>query len=127
NTNVNTNITALQAPEWETLLHRIGTDAMLHLLTDTSLFVALPNNCLCQLVGEPILYIHLENLQLFAAEPPPKPPPKRLLPFSEDGICGPAKRAKLTKAGFSSAPVPGTKTHEYIYFPPSGIVLSFNL
>ncbi|KAJ6513097.1 hypothetical protein C8R45DRAFT_752407, partial [Mycena sanguinolenta] len=55
NTNVNTNVTALLAPEWETLLHRIGTDAMLHLLNDTSLFVALPNNCLCQLVGEPII------------------------------------------------------------------------
>ncbi|KAJ7455325.1 hypothetical protein B0H11DRAFT_1739971, partial [Mycena galericulata] len=55
NLHVNTNVTALHAPEWEVLLQRIGTDAMLHLLTDTSLFIALPNECLCQLVGEPIL------------------------------------------------------------------------
>ncbi|KAJ7104028.1 hypothetical protein B0H15DRAFT_757665, partial [Mycena belliarum] len=55
NFHVNTNVTALQAPEWEMLLQRIGTDAMLHLLTDASVFIALPNDCLCQLVGEPIL------------------------------------------------------------------------
>jgi telomerase reverse transcriptase len=89
-------------------------DAMLHLLTNTSLFVALPNDCLCQLVGEPIVYIHLDNLQLFTAEPPPKRPTKRPLPFSEEGVRGPAKRAKLTKAG-SSALGPGAKTHEYVY------------
>ncbi|KAJ7030376.1 hypothetical protein C8F04DRAFT_889260, partial [Mycena alexandri] len=57
NLHVNTNVTALQAPEWETLLQRIGTDAMLHLLVDTSLFIALPNDCLCQLVGEPIIFL----------------------------------------------------------------------
>ncbi|KAJ7761909.1 hypothetical protein DFH07DRAFT_683186, partial [Mycena maculata] len=55
NFHVNTNVTALQAPEWEVLFQRVGTDAMLHLLTDTSIFIALPNDCLCQLVGEPIL------------------------------------------------------------------------
>ncbi|KAF7374776.1 Telomerase reverse transcriptase [Mycena sanguinolenta] len=120
NTNVNTNVTALLAPEWETLLHRVGTDAMLHLLTDTSLFVALPNNCLCQLVGEPIIYVHLDNLQLFNEDPSFKPPPKRRLPFSEDGVRGPPKRAKLTTAGFSSAPAPGTKIHEV---PPSKVLL----
>ncbi|KIO15227.1 hypothetical protein M404DRAFT_83099, partial [Pisolithus tinctorius Marx 270] len=58
---VNTIITALQAPEWETLLQRIGADAMLHLLLKTSIFVSLPNECLCQLTGEPLIYIPLAN------------------------------------------------------------------
>ncbi|TFY78051.1 hypothetical protein EWM64_g5960 [Hericium alpestre] len=52
---VNTNITALQCPEWERLLPRIGEDAMFHLLTETCVFVPLPNDCLCQLTGEPIV------------------------------------------------------------------------
>ncbi|KAG2141537.1 hypothetical protein BD769DRAFT_1295097, partial [Suillus cothurnatus] len=53
---VNTIITALEAAEWETLLERIGVDAMLHLLTKTSIFIQLPNECLCQLTGEPLIY-----------------------------------------------------------------------
>lgn len=35
---------------------------MLHLLTETSLFVSLPNDCLCQMTGEPLIY-----------KPPPNP------------------------------------------------------
>jgi len=30
---------------------------MLHLLMDTSIFIPLPNGCLCQLTGEPIIHI----------------------------------------------------------------------
>jgi hypothetical protein len=30
---------------------------MLHLLTETSIFLSLPNGCLCQLAGEPIIYL----------------------------------------------------------------------
>jgi len=30
---------------------------MLHLLTETSIFMSLPNGCLCQLAGEPIIYL----------------------------------------------------------------------
>ena len=29
---------------------------MLHLLTETSIFLSLPNGCLCQLAGEPVIY-----------------------------------------------------------------------
>jgi telomerase reverse transcriptase len=76
---VNTIITALQAPEWETLLqrsviqclarrilslflfYRIGIDAMYHLLTDTTIFISLPNDNLCQLTGDPILYMALPD------------------------------------------------------------------
>lgn len=36
-------------------MNRVGTDVIFHLLTQTSLFIALPNNCYCQLAGEPIL------------------------------------------------------------------------
>lgn len=56
NTFVNTIITALQGPEWVNLLTRIGADAMLHLLTKTSIFVKLPNECLCQMTGMPLIY-----------------------------------------------------------------------
>ena len=37
--------------------NRIGEDAMLHLLSETSIFVSLPNGCLCQMTGDPILHI----------------------------------------------------------------------
>ncbi|KAF8656263.1 hypothetical protein AX16_002699 [Volvariella volvacea WC 439] len=52
----NTIITALRAPEWETLLQRIGIDAMMHILTQTSTFVHLPNGCLCQVTGDQLLF-----------------------------------------------------------------------
>lgn len=54
---VNTIITAFLAPEWERLLERIGINTMLHLLTNTSIFIMLPNQCLCQLTGQPLIYI----------------------------------------------------------------------
>ncbi|TBU41939.1 hypothetical protein BD309DRAFT_1039323 [Dichomitus squalens] len=50
-------VTALQAQEWETLLQRVGEDAMFHLLTETSVFVSLPNGCLCQMTGDPVLHM----------------------------------------------------------------------
>lgn len=71
---VNTIVTALQAPEWETLLarfgaftmrnitsadnlFRIGDGAMLHLLKETSVFMPLPNECLCQMTGQPLVNV----------------------------------------------------------------------
>ncbi|KAI0719341.1 hypothetical protein C8T65DRAFT_541197, partial [Cerioporus squamosus] len=54
---VNTMITALQAVEWETLLQRVGESAMFHLLTETCVFLALPNGCLCQMTGDPIVHL----------------------------------------------------------------------
>jgi hypothetical protein len=76
NFSLNTIITGLQSPEWETLLtryrlatalrdlssnssfaRRIGEDAMIHLLLDTDLFLSLPNDCLCQINGEPLIHI----------------------------------------------------------------------
>jgi hypothetical protein len=40
-----------------TNLCSIGEDAMIHLLTETSIFVSLPNGCLCQITGEPLIHI----------------------------------------------------------------------
>ncbi|OSX57792.1 hypothetical protein POSPLADRAFT_1118271, partial [Postia placenta MAD-698-R-SB12] len=54
---VNTIVTALESPEWETLFLKIGEDAMFHLFTETSVFVPLPNECLCQMIGEPIIHL----------------------------------------------------------------------
>ncbi|KAI0359809.1 hypothetical protein OH77DRAFT_1358930, partial [Trametes cingulata] len=52
---VNTIVTALQAPEWEILLDRIGENVMFLLLCETSIFVSLPNGCLCQMTGDPLV------------------------------------------------------------------------
>lgn len=30
---------------------------MIHLLTETNLFISLPNDCLCQMTGEPIVHL----------------------------------------------------------------------
>ncbi|KAF8440399.1 hypothetical protein L210DRAFT_855999, partial [Boletus edulis BED1] len=56
---INTVVTALHGPEWEVLLQRIGADAMMHLLLKTSLFISLPNGCLCQLTGEPLIFVSI--------------------------------------------------------------------
>ncbi|EIM91098.1 uncharacterized protein STEHIDRAFT_48624 [Stereum hirsutum FP-91666 SS1] len=61
---VNTIVTALQSSEWERLLKRVGEDVMLHLLTETSIFVALPNDCLCQVTGDMILHRRPPDMQL---------------------------------------------------------------
>ncbi|KAG5342247.1 hypothetical protein C0989_004091 [Termitomyces sp. Mn162] len=58
---VNTIVTALQSPEWETLLQRIGVNPMLYLLSETNIFISLPNGCLCQMTGEPIVTLVPNN------------------------------------------------------------------
>jgi hypothetical protein len=42
---------------------------MLHLLTETSIFVALPNDCLCQLTGEPIVHTAVTKKLQYAVDP----------------------------------------------------------
>lgn len=34
---------------------------MMHMLTETSVFVTLPNGCLCQLMGEPIIHVRVST------------------------------------------------------------------
>ncbi|KAG0296419.1 hypothetical protein BGZ96_009502 [Linnemannia gamsii] len=50
----NTLETFVRSAQWETLLQRIGQPVMLYLLTQTSIFAALPNNCYCQITGPSI-------------------------------------------------------------------------
>ncbi|KAI0342799.1 hypothetical protein BDW22DRAFT_1301805, partial [Trametopsis cervina] len=52
---INTMITVFQTREWGVLYERVGADIMLHLLTETAIFVQLPNECLCQVTGEPLV------------------------------------------------------------------------
>ena len=41
---------------------RVGESAVFHLLTETCVFLALPNGCLCQMTGDPI--VHLKPPQI---------------------------------------------------------------
>ncbi|OAQ26960.1 hypothetical protein K457DRAFT_60515, partial [Linnemannia elongata AG-77] len=50
----NTLETFVRSEHWETLMRRIGQPAMVYLLTQTSIFAALPNNCYCQITGPAI-------------------------------------------------------------------------
>ncbi|KAH9068420.1 hypothetical protein EDB83DRAFT_2188616, partial [Lactarius deliciosus] len=55
---VNTIVTALQGSDWERTAGKVtGESAMLHLLTEASIFVALPNECLCQMTGTPLVFL----------------------------------------------------------------------
>ncbi|KAJ3546316.1 hypothetical protein NMY22_g2104 [Coprinellus aureogranulatus] len=83
---------AFQTPEWNRLLHRIGVDPIIHLLTRTSIFISLPNECLCQLTGEPITNIPFS----FPAHPPEQEAnaAKRSAPVF-DSNTRPCKRRKL--------------------------------
>ena len=40
---------------------RVGENVMFHLLSETSIYVPLPNNCLCQLTGTPLVHLPLPN------------------------------------------------------------------
>ncbi|KAI8602220.1 hypothetical protein EDD21DRAFT_295577, partial [Dissophora ornata] len=48
---INTLESFVRSAVWELLRKRIGDAAMLYLLTNTSIFAALPNNCYCQITG----------------------------------------------------------------------------
>ena len=83
---VNTNVTELQGSDWERLLKRcvcvpllvkggphmshshhrvrIGESAMFHLLTEASIFMPLPNECLCQLTGVSLVFLPSPTLDL---------------------------------------------------------------
>lgn len=42
-------------------MNSIGDIALLHLLTETSIFIPLPNDCYCQLTGKPLIYLSPAN------------------------------------------------------------------
>jgi hypothetical protein len=57
---------------------RIGESAMLHLLTQASIFVPLPNECLCQLTGLPLNFLPSPAIDLAnSASTVPVPSAKR--------------------------------------------------
>ncbi|KAF8554612.1 hypothetical protein OG21DRAFT_1412179, partial [Imleria badia] len=110
---INTVVTALHGPEWELMLQRIGADAMLHLLLKTSLFVSLPNECLCQLTGEPLIFVSLPPGGGFLDGGPHRRVQKRKreTPLQLQ----PRKRPRLIRT---------TKSHEHSIKPPMKGVLS---
>jgi hypothetical protein len=78
---VNTMVEALRSYDWSVLLQRyesraservtdltslssIGEDAMLGLLDSTSIFLQLPNGCLCQATGKPMRELQPRTLDL---------------------------------------------------------------
>ncbi|TCD64911.1 hypothetical protein EIP91_003447 [Steccherinum ochraceum] len=71
---VNTIVTALDSPEWDSLFQSIGEDAMYHLLTETCLFMSLPNGCYCQMNGEFIVLRSPPPLQPSAPSVDPQEP-----------------------------------------------------
>jgi len=112
NEHVNTNVTSLQTPEWDTLLQRcvnetegstsadfhnltpqrIGVESMVHLLADTSIFVSLPNDCYCQMTGKIILYL----APSFGIPAEKSATSKRPLEFTSGMYEQRAKRVKLS-------------------------------
>ena len=92
---------------------------MLHLLTETSVFMSLPNECLCQVTGVPIIFI-TPNLQndhaLFSLQHPEgngtRSNKKRSFP-SVDQEERPCKRQKLAKCTNSRSGVKLSKTTGY--------------
>lgn len=114
---VNTIVTALQAPEWEALLQRywsskikvscilklylrVGVDAIVHLLTEVSVYVALPNGCFCQMTGEPVHFRKaLEARAAGALQNKEVQQPKKRSAPTESKAMPPTKRQKLVRDG----------------------------
>ncbi|RKP35308.1 hypothetical protein BJ085DRAFT_12568, partial [Dimargaris cristalligena] len=47
----NTLVNTVKSRPWQKLLGEIGEPSMVYLLTKTSVFQRLPNNCFCQITG----------------------------------------------------------------------------
>jgi telomerase reverse transcriptase len=93
---------------------------MLHLLTETSVFLSLPNGCLCQVTGIPVIFVTpiVQNDQtLFSLQPCEKGETvsnkKRSFP-AVDKEERPCKRQKLANFTSSRSDVKSSKTSEYV-------------
>ena len=53
----------------QTQSRSIGEDAMIHLLTETSTFLSLPNGCLCQITGEPLIHVSPDARSIGPTQP----------------------------------------------------------
>ena len=93
---------------------------MLHLLTETSIFLSLPNGCLCQVTGVPIIFItpNVENDHIsFPLQPCEKGGSisnKRLSFPALDKEERPHKRQKLAEITTSRSSVKSPKTTGYV-------------
>lgn len=76
------------------VLVRVGVDIILHLLTQTSIFIPLPNECLCQMTGPPLIHVRLP-VQFPGVAVPQKNAEKRKATSGLEER--PQKRAKLAK------------------------------
>ena len=93
---------------------------MLHLLTETSVFLSLPNGCLCQVTGVPIVYI-TPNVQndhtSFPLQPCEKSGTvsnkKRSFPAIDEEE-RPHKRQKLANFTTNGSGVKSPKTTTYV-------------
>ena len=66
---------------------------MLHLLTETSLFISLPNGCFCQMTGEPL--VHFKVPIGLSTPNSAQVDNKRKRGAADDASERPAKRPKL--------------------------------
>jgi len=94
-----------------TRLCRIGEDAMIHILTETSIFIPLPNGSLCQITGEPLIHMLPKDqvigltkpLQVHQIPPPSSPVEKRSWTKIENPEQQPRiKRRKLSESSKST-------------------------
>lgn len=81
---------------------------MTHLLKNTSIFVPLENDCLCQMAGKPLIYLKPPTAPIagFQANPPPvlpNPLKKRTFKVLEEEERS-TKRLKLTEGNVSRPP-----------------------
>lgn len=94
---------------------RVGEDVLLHLLTGTSIFIPLPNGCLCQVTGE-----HIFNLTQISLTPSPPSiaPVKRKADGEGQEAPQPSKQRKLDVSGKSKK-----KYVPRFYYPPLSLIL----
>ena len=76
----------------------MGEDVLLHLFTRTSIFIPLPNGCLCQVTGEYIF--NLAQIPL-SSSPSIGVPAKRKTNREEEEGSRPSKQRKLNSSGKS--------------------------
>lgn len=85
---------------------------MLHLLVDTSIFVSLPNQCLCQMTGEPLVHIPPPNAGIMT----------RSLPCQErdKGLEKPTAKRKAPGAHEDEPPNKRLRTYESVSSATTG-------
>ena len=90
----------------------------MHLLTETSMFLPLPNDCLCQMTGTPIIHTKLsaEQATLRRHSPAGRPAAKRVR--TDDIVSDrPAKRRRLdveTQLGYPCQTVPAVPSIQHV-------------